>query len=419
MKSAKPVRLRTVSVLGFGGRGRIYTQNFDYLGVKVTAVCDPNPARRELASTYTDKLYETEEEFFAQGKLSDLLIIATMDKQHRAQAIKAMELGYDLLLEKPVATSAEDCVAIEQAAKKYGRKVTVCHVLRYAPLYVETKKLLDSGKLGKVINLAQIERVGYYHFAHSFVRGNWRNVATSAPSILAKSCHDMDMITWLVNSKCESVSSFGSTEVFKEENAPEGSAVRCQDCKYKDSCKYSCFKIYLNEYYEQQAALSRHGQLGETHEERIANLSDGKNLLGRCVYRCDNDVCDNQVVNMHFENGANAQFILSAFTEGMNREVNIMCENGEIHAQEKELVYYVFGDPTPHKIEITYQNEQYASHGGGDMGIVKAVYDGYVEEKEQNVSDIEYSIISHLMCFAAEESRKQEGKVILIDALKQ
>ncbi len=409
----------TVSVLGYGGRGEIYTTNFAYLGAKIIAVCDPAENRRRLASRFDCQLYADEREFFAQGKLSDLLVIATMDNLHKKQAIQALALGYDLLLEKPVAMSAEDCMDIERAAKRYGRRVTVCHVLRYAPLYVKIKELLDSGKFGKVINLVQIERVAYYHFAHSYVRGNWRKEATSSPVILAKSCHDMDMITWLVNDQCESVSSFGELRVFKEENAPKGSTARCQNCPYKDSCVYSAYKIYLNDEYENIAALARHGRLGATHKERIANLSDGQNPYGRCVYRCDNDVCDNQVVNMRFVGGAHAQFTLSAFTESMNRELSIMCERGEIHACEKDISYYLFGDSEEKKVCITYENEVYASHGGGDMGICKSVIEGYEKGTQQNVSDIERSTISHLMCFAAEESRKQEGKVVYIADVKR
>ncbi len=404
-----------VSVIGFGGRGGIYTHNFAQKGIEIAAVCDLCADRLALAKQYTNNLYQSEEEFFAQGKLSDLLVIATMDKDHIHQVRRALKMGYDLLLEKPVATTAEECEEIAALAKRYGRKVIVCHVLRYAPFFVNIKKLIDSGKLGEVVNVQLCESIAYYHFAHSYVRGNWRNEEVSSPVILAKSCHDLDIINWFVGAECTAISSFGDLYEFKRENAPTGHTERCQDCPHKDTCKYSCFQLYFNEKYERIAALVRHGRLGNTREEIIASLSDGKNLLGRCVWECDNDVCDNQVVNMQFSNGVNAQFMLSAFNEEMGRNVRIFCTNGEIYgnSDKDEVRYRIFGDDTEHVISFSKEKEVYGSHGGGDAGIVNDVIAQYESGNTSTaVSDISVSVASHIMCFAAEQSRKAGGALI-------
>ncbi|MBO5879823.1 MAG: Gfo/Idh/MocA family oxidoreductase, partial [Clostridia bacterium] len=246
------------AVLGFGGRGSTYAHFVKYYGSDVVAVCDPDITKKELAMSYgmpEDAFYTDEDEFFAAGKLADALVIATLDDMHYRQAMKALDVGYDILLEKPIAMTLAECEAIRDKAQKVGAKVVVCHVLRYSPYYMKMKEVLDSGVAGEIVCLELTEKIGYYHYAHSYCRGNWRNTDISAPLILAKNCHDTDMICWLIGKKCLSVSSLGSLKYFKEENAPEGSAKYCFECPHKDTCKYSCFAIYNNEEYEKVAGL--------------------------------------------------------------------------------------------------------------------------------------------------------------------
>lgn len=404
----------TVAVLGFGGRGNVYTQNFAVNGIKIKAVCDPDEKRRQLAAKFTDSLYDDENAFFAAGKLADLLVIATMDSLHYRQVMRALDLGYDILLEKPIALDAQQCRDIEQKAKEKNCKVVVCHVLRYAPFFQKIKELISSGEYGRVMSLQMTESVGYYHFAHSYVRGNWRNKETSAPVILAKSCHDLDIIQWLVDSKCTKLSSFGSTSLFKEDCAPAGSTPRCRDCDCRDSCVFDCYKIYTNPEYERIAGLARHGHLGSRQEEIARALSEDGNLYGRCVYCCDNNVFDNQVVNMEFQNGAHAQFMLTAFTEVLSRSIRVCCEKGEIYGNlEKNTVHSIFFGQEEQVYRMQQSNEQYASHGGGDMGIVLGIIEAYAEGKEC-ASTVEQSVHSHLMCFAAEESAQNGGQVVCL-----
>lgn len=403
----------TVAVYGYGGRGKIYADNFNLLGIEVSAVCDPAQDRLALAEKcYGCECFSDSDRFF-ERKRADVLIIATLDDMHYEPCIRALKSGYDVILEKPISFKREECEGIERTAAETGKSVSVCHVLRYAPFYTKVRELLDSGKFGRIFHVNMTEDVGYYHFAHSYVRGPWRNKKVAAPVILAKSCHDMDLFAWFVGKKCLSVSSFGALTFFTPDNAPKDAAANCVNCPHKDTCEYCCFKVYLNKEYERLAALARHGRLGSSDEEIVKSLSDVKNPYGRCVFGCDNDVFDHQAVNMCFEDGITGQFTLSAFSQNMNRTIKIYCEKGEIYGSvdEGKVKYTFFGDPEEKSIEITFKNEIYASHGGGDFGFVSDFTENYGKSKMR--SDIGLSMQSHYMGFAAEESATNGGKVVL------
>ncbi len=407
----------TFAVIGLGGRGSTYAHFVNYFGGELVAVCDTNEKKRKLAREYgvTDEnFYVNEDDFWAQGKIADALVIATMDSLHHRQVLKALELGYDVLLEKPIATSLKDCLEIEQKAKESGRKVAICHVLRFAPIYNKMKEIIDAGLIGDVVSAWVEEGIGYYHFAHSYVRGNWRNSKLDTPLILAKNCHDLDLICWLLGKNCISVSAMGSLQVFKEEKAPEGSAKHCVDCKVADKCPYNCFKIYNNEEYEKIAGLAKHGQLGDTPEEINASLSNKNNLYSRCVYHCDNDVFDHQIVNMQFEDGITVQFQSTGFTEKIDRNQIIFGTEGILTASDNKLVYQRFGEEEV-EVELPVLEGGYAHHQGGDVGIVKQFME-YLETGvlAPNMTDISVSMLSHKIGFLAYESQKQGGKLINI-----
>ena len=405
----------TVAVFGYGGRGKIYADNFNCLGINVVAVCDTAEDRLRIAKdSYGCEIFSDGENFFRK-KRADVLIIATLDDGHYEPCVRALRMGYDVILEKPISIKKEECEKMLNVADETHKTVTVCHVLRYAPFYKTVKKLLCSGDFGKIIHVNLTEGVGYYHFAHSFVRGPWRNKKVSAPVILAKSCHDLDMLTWLIDKKCVSVNSYGNLSFFKPEKAPVGSAARCSECVYKQECEFSCFKIYLNEEYEKTAALARHGRLGKTKEEITLSLSDGKNPYGRCVFRCDNDVFDHQALSALFEDGIIAQFTLTAFTQKIGRVLHLYCEKGEIYgdAESEKVCYKKFGDQKEHYVKCPFEKEIYSTHGGGDMGIVKEFISAY--GKGETVSDIHFSMQSHYMGFAAEESATNYGDVKYIE----
>ena len=406
------------AVMGLGGRGSTYAHFIKYYGSELVAVCDPDIKKKKLAEEYgmpSDAFYTSEEEFFSKGKIADALVIATLDDIHYRQAMRALDIGYDILLEKPIAMTLGECEEIAKKAIELKRKVVVCHVLRYSPYYTKVKDLLDEGVIGDIVCVEMTENIGYYHYAHSYCRGNWRNTDISTPLILAKNCHDTDMICWLIGKKCLAVHSFGSLKYFKEEYAPEGSATHCYKCKYKDTCKYSAFTLYNNEEYERIAGLAKHGGLGSTEKEINENLSNPENLLARCVYRCDNNVADNQIVNMQFEDNVIAQLKTIAFTSDLTRLLTIHGTDG--------LLYFAKGDDG-HRVvvhekltgektvyPITELKGGYAHHAGGDVGIVSSFIE-YVETgvMSKNITDISASVMGHKVAFLAEESRLNGGK---------
>ena len=369
-------------------------------------MCDTEAYRlkkaKELYGVSDDMLFSDEKEFFAKGRIADILLICTMDRAHYQQTVKALELGYGVLLEKPMSPSEEECKGILAAAEKYGGKIAVCHVLRYTPFYSEIKKRIEQGEIGQIVTISQTENVGYWHQAHSFVRGNFRNSEESSPMILQKCCHDLDIIRWLMDKPCQSVSSFGSLTYYTKENAPKGAAERCLDCKA--DCIYNAPKWYKSEAGKNWFVGKRLG---------MNDIDEAMRVLphGRCVFQCDNDVVDHQVVNMLFEGGATAQLTMTAFSERNYRYIHIHGTAGEI-VGDMESGYFdliQFGKGTQ-RIDITRLGIDLSGHGGGDIRLISDFLD-YFKGKGEVRTSAAVSLESHLMAFTAEKSRKNGGQV--------
>lgn len=408
-------------LIGAGQRGTIYATYARERGHEITAVAERDPVRRRIVG---DALGVPEDRRFAEGaellalpRLGEAAIIATMDRDHYAEAIPAMEKGYHLLLEKPISPDPGETLAIERAADRTGRHVTVCHVLRYSPFFREVKKAIDSGKIGRVITIQHNENIGNFHIAHSFVRGNWRRSDLASPLIMQKSCHDMDLLVWLAGSGCESLASFGDRTYFREENAPAGSAARCCECPLKDSCRFSAYRCYLPVAGNWPATV-----LTEDQSEAGLRKAIAEGPYGRCVYRCDNDVCDHQVTILRFRNGVTATFNLSGFTNQMTRTLKIMGEDGEIRASEaeNEITVTRFGSYGAARCEseVIHPEIPQSGHSGGDSGIVDSFLAVLTGSGEASATDIHESVESHMMACAAEESRLT-GRVIRIESYRQ
>ena len=408
-----------IAIAGCGGRGRnTYGRMMNRIdNGEIVAIADINPealcATAEEFGIPAENCYNSAEEMLAVDKLADIMIIATPDDCHVSQAVAALDKGYHLLLEKPIATNEADCRRVLDAQKKSGKHVVVCHVLRYAHMYAKIKSLINEGVVGDVVTVNAIERVCYWHQAHSFVRGNWRNKAESAPMILAKSCHDMDIISYIIGKHCLSVSSFGSLSYFTEANAPEGSTDRCSTCPVRD-CKYNAYGFYLPLVHENETVWPANILSPTPDKEHIIEAIDN-GPYGRCVYRCDNDVVDHQVVNMLFEGGVTANFTLTAFTATEGRALHIMGTEGEIRADMNGNFVRVmpFGKDE-YTIDIGKLSESSSGHGGGDM-IMFADFINAVERGEAPRFELRQSIESHLIAFAAERSRVNDGKPELIN----
>ncbi|WP_409342044.1 Gfo/Idh/MocA family protein [Paenibacillus sp. MBLB4367] len=407
----------TAVLLGAGSRGRYiygpYAEKYPN-ELKFVAVAEPDEARRKqfadshgITEAYT---YSSWEQAFEKGRIADVMIISTLDRMHFVPAMKALELGYHVLLEKPMSPVPEECILLEQAARKHERLLIVSHVLRYSPFWAGIKKCIEAGELGKVATIQLTENVGFEHMTHSYVRGNWRNAEETSPMILAKSCHDLDIISWLMGETCTTVHSFGSLLHFKPENAPEGATDRCIDgCEAEKTCPFSALKMYIQPPHHPWA---RYMTPDLSQEGIMRALQEGP--FGRCVYRCDNNVVDHQVVNMEFASGANATFTMSGFTQGGTRRVQIMGTHGEIRGDMEEGMFTLFRFATGEKVD-THRFTGGDGHGGGDARMVAQFLRDvrhFDRSAAGSLTSASASLQSHLMAFAAEQSRLNGGQAV-------
>lgn len=382
--------------------------------LKIVAVAEPNRERREMLAGLhgisTDYCYENYESLLAKEKMADCALICTQDRMHYEPVMTALEKGYHVLVEKPMSPEREEIMEMGRAAKKYDRILSVCHVLRYSPFFVKLKELLDQGRIGELVSIQHIESVGYWHQAHSFVRGNWSDGRTASPMILQKCCHDMDILLWLSDSHCTRISSFGSLKYFKKENASEDAPKYCLDgCRHRDTCPYYAPRFYLE--HPARGDLYRAVSLDTGRESLLRALEKGP--YGRCVFQCGNNVVDHQVVNIEFENQVTASFTMCAFTDKCERVINLMGTGGQIRGNmesgEIEIMDFASGD---YEKIVLHKTE--GGHSGSDEAMMKdftALIAG--QGKEESTSKASMAVESHLMALAAEESRIT-GKVVCL-----
>ncbi|MFC5649627.1 Gfo/Idh/MocA family protein [Paenibacillus solisilvae] len=404
----------TAVLIGAGSRGAggyaPYALDYPH-ELKFVAVAETDPVRRDkMAQAHgipPESCYESWEGLLAQPQLAHIAVICTQDRMHYEPTMLALSKKYHVLLEKPMSPDPLECLDMEQAARDNDRLLTICHVLRYTPFWSAVKQAITEGRIGEVASIQLNENVGYWHIAHSFVRGNWNNSDSSSPMILAKSCHDMDVLSWLMDKPCTHVSSFGSLMHFNADHAPEGSADRCLDCSVEATCPYSAPRFYLSNQFK---GWARHFSQDLAKENIVQGMRETD--YGRCVYRSDNNVVDHQVVNMEFEGGATAMFSMCGFTFEQERRIQIMGTRGELRAEEDKITLYDF--LTHQKTEITIP-PQSAGHGGGDAGIVRSFLNEVRHcSGQEGLTSAAASVRSHLMAFAAEESRLNGGKAIIL-----
>ena len=421
----------SVIIIGAGNRGNRYAEQMNGMPDKyeIVGMADPAQARREhfqkAFGVPEENCYTSWEEILAQPKMADVAVISTVDNMHYQPALMAIDKGYDLLLEKPVAQTARECADIANAAREKGVNVLVCHVLRYTPFYGRIKELLMEGAVGEVVSIDQVEAIGNVHFSHSYVRGNWHKEADSTPMLLAKSCHDLDIIQWLLDKPCKRVSSFGSLTHFIPENAPEGAPVRCADgnCPAYDTCPYNVIKHYYDFKENPRREIITKGIAKDylpTDEEVMTALKTTS--YGLCAYHCDNDVVDHQVVTMEFDGGVTATLTVNAFNKG-GRYIRIYGTKGEMfaHMKENEIKLYDFESkettiiPTKQALETID-----GGHGGGDGGIVRELYE-YLSGNYTGfrAADVDISVRNHMIGFAAEEARHGHCVVNVEEMLKK
>lgn len=406
----------TIAVIGLGSRGTNYMRFLRlFYGKKgkIVSVCDISEVKvKEIGDKYNipDAQRFTDEAEFFKEKRADALWICTGDTLHYRQCIAALNLGYHIMVEKPVSFNLDECLEIEKLSKEKNLHVVVCHVLRYSNYYRKIKDLLREGKLGEIMTFNHQENIAYFHFAHSYVRGNWREKEKSAPVLLAKCCHDIDIISWLMEGEAEEVQSYGALSYFTEKNAPEGAPERCtMGCPVKD-CAYNAENLYIKDPLLKSKFIKfmprvLTGKNRSTKEDIYKALHEGD--YGRCVYRCPNDVDDHQSLILRFSNNRIATHTLSAFTKSFYRKTHITCTKGEIIGNDHsgKLIVNYFGGKTR---KIRTKLLPLPGHIEGDYKLVHAFLQ-LLNGELKDTSDITFisaTIPSHRTIVRAEATKK-------------
>ena len=415
--------MKTISVIGLGNRGTEYMGFIKTLHsrkAKIVALCDiSQQALDDISPKFDipkDKQFICTSDFFAKGVISDALFITTQDASHYEICKEALLTGYKhILLEKPVSGVEAEYKELRDLAQEKGALLVICHVLRYSNYYSKIKEIIKSGKIGDIVTINQVENVGYFHFAHSFVRGNWHVEEDSTPSILAKCCHDIDLIAWFMDSPCETVSSVGSVRYFNSEYAPLGATPTCMGgCKAKKDCPYDAEKLYITDPFYKAKFIkymkrTLTGKAQNTKEDIIDAIKYGD--YGKCVFLNNNNVCDNQTVMMTFKNGASAVLNMNGLSDKMFRECHIVGTKGELYGCGTKLEMRIFGGKSG---SVFTGSPAVSGHAEGDLRLISGFVKLLCGENTDltDITTIDATVISHDIALAAEKSRKLGGELI-------
>ncbi len=411
-----------VLLLGAGNRGMYAYGEYAKMNpkmMKIAAIAEPDDAKRKKIQMDhkipDDYAFSSWEDGFVNMPVgTEAVIITTQDKMHIGPIREAMKRNMHILCEKPIVPTAEECRALEPEAVKYNKVFIIAHVLKYTAFFSKIKKMLHAGRIGKLIGIDLQEHVGHIHMSHSFVRGNWRNLQESPPMILAKSCHDMDMLLWLAGADCESLNSYGALNYFKPENAPPGAPKRCLDgCPHMLDCPYHVSKIYLTNDTDWPVNVIT---TDLSIEGRVKALENGP--YGRCVFHCDNNVVDHQTVQMKFANGVTATFTMTGFSMNITRQITLFGTAGEISGDldGNTITVKEFSSRNIEKIDVAIP---FGGHSGGDVNLATEFVSLIRGESHSPRTTARDSFQSHFMAFAAEKSRLNGAQIITMDDFKR
>ena len=403
----------TLAVVGAGVRGQQYAALAVASGrARVVAVAEPVSTRRAaVAERYRldpDAVFDDWAALAARPRLADAVILATQDRAHVEPAVAFAALGYHILLEKPIAPTEDEALAIVTAAENAGVQLAVCHVLRYTPLTEKIRAVVDAGRLGELVSIQHLEPVGWWHFAHAYVRGHWRRADLATPMLLAKACHDIDWLQYVVGRPAVRVSSFGSLFHFRAGQAPPGATDRCLTCPVEPSCPYSAKRLYFACLGDPERERWPLGAVTDTPTVAAveAALRDGP--YGRCVYASDNDAVDHQVVTIEYEGGVTASLTVSAFTPMADRKTRIMGTRGYLDSDGETIRVYDFTSATEESIDVGAGTDASAArgHAGGDGGLVEAFLAAVSAADPSLIkTGPAESLASHRVVWAAERAR--------------
>lgn len=406
----------TAVLIGAGARGALNYASYALRypnEMKFIGVAEPDEGRRqrfqEQHQIEDAFAFDSWEALLDRPRMADCVLICTQDRMHTALLLAAMEKGYHILCEKPITPHKKELLELKKRMAGYDRVISICHVLRYSSFFTQLKRLLDEGAAGELVSIQHMECVGYWHMAHSFVRGNWADSTATSPMILQKCCHDFDILLYLTGAGVSRVSSFGRLTHFTENNAPSGAPDRCLDgCPHREECPYFAPRFYLE--HENGREFSRSVDLGESAGEILKSLTDSP--YGRCVYHCDNNVVDHQIVNMDFDNGVTASVTMCAFTQRCERVITLCGTKGQIvgHMEDNLIEWTDFA--TGHESRMVLQTNK-SGHNGSDDAMMKE-FTMLIASRggRGNRSSALEAIDSHLIALAAEESRRENGRVV-------
>lgn len=408
----------TAITLGAGSRGNVYGSYASKWpeDLNIIGVAEPIVARNDAYTTKhtiaDDMRFTTWEHVLAKPKMADMVIISMPDNLHHEPCIQAMRLGYGVLLEKPMAQTEEQCREILAVQQETGSVVGIAHVLRYAPYFIDMRDIVLAGKLGKVINMQHMEPIGFRHMLHSYVRGNWHNSIETTPIILGKSCHDLDIMRWILDEPCEQVSAFGDVSFYKRENAPKGSGERCLECAVEKDCAYSAKKGYLDDKEYVYGIMPIKPKDPAELEKAIIHSLKTTNY-GRCAFKMENDQPEHLACNMIYKSGTTATFNMDGFTHFHGRRTKIMGTKGSLIGDMKTFTYTDFLTKESFTWDITKdgaKGSENDGHGGGDHRFASDLLNAiYTQDESLLTSTVAASVESHITGFRIEKSRKGGG----------
>lgn len=398
-----------VGFIGMGNRGALYhwfcSDRTDACEASAIVDFKLDLQLSRIGTTEAKHLYTNTEDFFKDQLPLDLLVISSMDKYHYQDALRGLNMGYNILLEKPISCTMEEVLHLEKLAKEKSLKVVVCHVLRYTMFYKKIKELISNNVLGDIVNINTTENVAYWHQCHSYVRGNWHNTAETGPQILTKCSHDLDIIQWLMNKKVKSIQSFGDLYFFKKENKPQNSGVMCYNCPINKECDFNAYKFYLS---NRDWLIPFAGK--DLTDEKIDQFLRTSNF-GHCAFDMDNDTVDHQVVNILFEDNTTASHTMNAFSKDCYRDIKIFGTKGDLvgNFEDRIIKVQLYNGETL-TFDISKMTDDFSGHGGGDRVMFNELID-YIREgvTTDSLTLLSDSVISHKMAFLAEESRLNGG----------
>ena len=405
-----------IAVIGAGNRARKYLEyavmHPDELNI--VAIVDPVEIRLDQLSDKfnipSENRFHDYHDFFKANLDLEAVMICTPEDKHFEPAMMAIDKGYNILLEKPIAQTLEQCEAIANGARAKKLKVGVCHVLRFHPYFLKIKEIIDSGELGSVISINHTADINLDRVTHGFVRGSWSRAERTNPMLISKCSHDIDLALWMAGSKCKKVSSFGSLRWFKAEHKPKGAADRCIHCpdNIESKCPYSAIDLYkVRRDWIANFDVPEESTLDEVLDKELA-----QGPYGRCVFSCDNNVTDHQVVNLETENEVTVSFAINAFTLNDCRFTQVNLTHGEITGDEKRLVVRKFRERTTDTYDFSHV-AHLPFHGGSDLKLVADFVKALRDHSHKMRTDIHDSLESHRVCYAAEDSRLNGTTIIL------